>query len=95
MIQLLNIISTNEITMLKDINNLISLNKTGQFCYIPSLEIVGLINFISKLEKDSIYTVIPVISMFGKENEPQITLSKQILVSNNSSSKLIHDFFKL
>lgn len=94
MIQLLNIISTNEITMLKDINNLISINKTGQFkfCYIPYLEIVGLINFISKLEKDSIYTIIPVISMFGKESDPQIILSKQILVTNNSSSKVIHDY---
>jgi hypothetical protein len=94
MTQLLRMISTNDITMLKDINNLITINKTGQFkfCYIPSLEIVGLINFISKLEKDSIYTVIPVISMFGKENDPQIILSKQILVFNNSSSKLIHDY---
>lgn len=94
MTQLLRMISTNEITMLKDINNLISINKSGQFkfCYIPSLEIVGLINFISKLDKDSIYTVIPIISMLGKESDPQIILSKQILVSNNSSSKVIHDY---
>ena len=92
--QLIKIISTNEITMLKDINNLISINKNGQFKYryIPSLQITGLIDFISKLDNDSIYTIIPIISMLGNDDNPQIILSKQILVSNNSSSKVIHDF---
>ncbi len=30
--------------------------------------------------------------MFGKDNDPQIILSKQILLSNNSSPKVIHDY---
>ena len=30
--------------------------------------------------------------MFAKDNDPHIILSKQILVTNNSSSKVIHDY---
>lgn len=61
------------------------------------MEIIGITNFISKLDIDSIYTIIPVISMFAKDNDPHIILSKQILCSNNSSAKLLHNYlnFKL
>jgi hypothetical protein len=95
MLQMLQTISTNEITMLKDINNLI--NKKGKFgyFYVPFLEISGIIDFISKLEGNSIYTIIPLISMFAKDNDPHIILSKQILVTNNSSSKVIHEYLNL
>jgi hypothetical protein len=94
MTQLLRLISTNEITMLKDMNNLILIQKTGKFKYffIPNMELRGIHNFISKLDDDSIYTLIPIISMFGKDSDPHIILSKQILISNMSSAKLIHDF---
>jgi hypothetical protein len=44
------------------------------------------------LDNDSIYTVIPIISMFGKENDPHLILSSKILVSKYSSSKVIHNF---
>lgn len=90
-------ISTNEITMLKDLNNLIDINKGGKFkyCYNPNMELSGIINFISKLEDNSIYFIIPTISRFAKDNDPHIILSKQILVSNNSSSKLIHDYLNI
>jgi len=61
------------------------------------MELRGIQNFITKLELDNVYTVIPILSMFAKINDPHIILSKQILVSNNSSSKLIHEYldFKL
>ena len=94
MTQFVKIISTNEITMLKDIDNLITINKNGKFKYqyIPCLQIREILDFISKLDNDSFYTIIPIISMFGKDNDPQIILSKQILVSNNSSATLIYNF---
>jgi hypothetical protein len=92
--QFLNLISSNDITMLKDIDNNIKINKIGQFkhFYIPNMEIVGINKFISRLEPDSVYIIIPIISMFAKDNDPIIILSKQILVSNNSSSKVIHEY---
>ena len=94
MTQLLQLISTKEITMLKDIDHLIKINKIGKFkhYYISNMQPLGIKNFISKLEDDTIYTVIPIISMFGKTEDPYIILSKQILVSRNSSPKLIHEY---
>jgi hypothetical protein len=92
--QFLNLISTNEITMLKDIDTNIKINKVGQFkhFYIPNMEIIGISKILSKLDDDSAYIIIPIISMFGKDNDPTIILSKQFLISNNSSSKVIHDY---
>jgi|ERR1700677_116385 hypothetical protein len=94
MTQILNLISTREITMLKDIDTTIKINKIGKFnhFYIPNMEIRGINNFISKLEVDSVYSVIPFVSMLGRANDPYIVLSKQILISNNSSSKVIQDY---
>jgi len=94
MSQLLRLISTNEITMLKDIDNIITINKNGKFKYfhIPTLEIMGISNFISKLEDETFYVFIPAITMFAKDNDPHLILSKQILVSNNSSAKTIFDY---
>jgi hypothetical protein len=94
---MLRLISTNEITMLKDMNNLIHINLSGKFkyFYIPNMEIRGILNFIQRLDTEAIYTLIPVISMLAKDNDPHIILSKQILVTNNSSSKLIYNFLSL
>jgi len=94
MTQLLRLISTNEITMLKDMNNIIDIDLSGRFrhFYIPNLELIGIQNFIMKLEDNTIFCIIPVISMFGKDSAPHLILSKQILISRNSSSKLIHDY---
>jgi hypothetical protein len=94
MTQILNLISTKEITMLKDIDRTIKINKAGKFqhFYIPNMEIMGILKFIAKLDSDSVYIVIPLITMFAKDNDPHIILSKQILVSSNSSAKLIHEY---
>jgi len=86
--------STEEITMLKDINNLINIDKAGKFkyCYISNSQTIGIINFISKLEENQFYTLIPIISMFAKDNDPHIILSKQILVTSYSSSKILDEY---
>jgi len=80
--------------MLKDINSRIKIYKIGKFnhYYIPNMQLPGIINFISKLEEDAIYTIIPIISMGGKTDDPYIILSKQILVTRNSDPKVIHEY---
>jgi hypothetical protein len=94
MTQLISLISTKEITMLKDIDAVIKINKIGKFkyFYIPNMEIVGINKFISKLYSNSAYIIIPLITMFAKDNDLIFILSTQILVSNNSSAKVIHDY---
>ena len=92
--QFLNLISTKEITLLKYIDTSVKINKQGQFkhFYIPNMEFIGISKFISRLDEDSIYIIIPMITMYAKDNDPIIILSKQFLVSNNSSPRLIHDY---
>lgn len=94
MLQLLQLISRNSITLLKDLDKHIFIIKEGKFNYknIPSLQFNGVKNFIDKLEEGQIYTVIPLISMFGKDNDPHIVLSKQLLVTKYSNPQLIYDF---
>jgi len=96
MTQLLALISTKEITLLKDMNNLIVIDTKGKFryFYIQNMESWGIINFISRLEENYIYTIIPMISMLGKDEDPYIVLSKQILVSKNSSPRVIEAYLE-
>jgi hypothetical protein len=92
--QLLNLISTKEITLLKELDKLIHINKQGKFNYknIPNFQQIHILNFINRLDENSIYTIIPMISMFGKDDDPYIIISKQLLISRFSSSELIHDY---
>jgi hypothetical protein len=92
--QLLQLISTKEITLLKELDKLIHIEKQGKFKYknIPSFQLINIINFINSINDDSIYTIIPMISVFGKDDDPYLIISKQILVSKFSSSQLIHDY---
>jgi hypothetical protein len=92
--QLLHLISTKEITLLKELDKLIHINKQGKFNYknIPSFQLIHILNFINRLDDHSIYTIIPMVSMFDKDDDPYIVISKQLLVSKYSSSQLIHDY---
>ena len=93
-IDLLKSTSNNEITLLRNINKIIKTNKNGKFnyFYIPNFQINEIKNFISKLEVDSLYTIIPMISIYGKDEEPYLILSKQILVTNYSNHLTISNF---
>ena len=86
--------SNNQITLLKDINKIIKTDKNGKFSYfyIPNFQINEIKNFINKLEVDSLYTLIPMISIYGKDEEPYLILSKQILVTNYSNHLTISNF---
>lgn len=87
-------ISNKEITLLKDINYLIDINKIGKFnyYYISNLEFTGINTFIKRLHPESVYVIIPLISMLGRDMVPHIILSKSFLLTNNSSTLLLHDF---
>jgi hypothetical protein len=93
-IELLKRTSKTNITLLKDVNKNFNVNKNGkfQYYYIPFSEIKGIADFLFHLKGDSLYTVIPKISMFGKDEDPYIVLSKQILMSKYSDPKTISDF---
>jgi hypothetical protein len=89
------LISTNEITYLKDLDTRIKLNKYGKFSYFKIYEIRNqsrIWNFINELEDGCVYTIIPIISANNNSDEPYIILSKQILVTNKSNSLEIWKF---
>jgi hypothetical protein len=89
-----NLISRTEITFLKDLDNRITINKNGKFCYYECLELDtnNIWKFLVKLEDNRIYSIIPLISANNKPNEPYITLSQSFLISKNSSPLLISRF---
>jgi hypothetical protein len=58
---------------------------------IPYFQQIHILNFINRLDDNSIYTIIPLISIFGKDDDPYIIISKQILVGKLSSSEVIYD----
>lgn len=94
MTQLFNLISTKDITMLKDIDLRVDIDKRGKFkyYYITNMDIRSIFAFINRLHDNTIYTIIPLISISAIDNDPHIILSKQILITNNSSTKIVHDF---
>lgn len=94
--KLFKLISTKEITLLKHIDPLITINKFGKFRHFctPKMELINITNFISKLDDKTFYTVIPIITMSGKTDDPYIILSKQILITKKSSPQVIHEYLK-
>jgi hypothetical protein len=92
--KLLDIITTKEITYLKDLDNRIKLNKYGKFHYhkIYEYNIELVYNFIKELHSNRIYTLIPFISANNKPDEPYIILSQQILITDNTNVLLFRDF---
>lgn len=86
-------ISKHKITLLKDLNHRIEIDARGKFkyFYIPCFDFKGICNFIENLDNE-FYTLIPILSMDGKDDDPQIILSKQILVSSYSNPKIVDDF---
>ena len=93
-LELLQNTSKNKITLLKDVNYRIQIDKKGKFeyVYIPYFDFKKITEFIRSLNDYKIYTMIPILSMDGRDEDPQIILSKQILLSSYSDPKLIADF---
>jgi hypothetical protein len=89
--------TSHHITFLSDINNLIKFDKRGKFkyFYIPYNNFKLIENFIYSLNINHIFTLIPLISIYGKEGDPHLVLSKQILVTRDSNPSLINDFVNI
>lgn len=88
------IISTKEITYLKDLDKRIKINKYGKFNYWKIYESRNskILQFFSQLEDNKVYIIIPMFSKNDRPDEPFITLSQQFLVTSNSNSLLTSDF---
>lgn len=93
-LDLLKSTSTTRIALLMDVKPSIQIDKRGKFkhFYIPFLNRNGINNFISSLDDSNFYTVIPLISMYGRDEHPHIILSKQILLSAYSNPNIVSEY---
>jgi hypothetical protein len=89
--------SKDKLNFLKDVNKHIEVDLRGKFKYthIPYFETKQIREFILNLDCESFYTIIPILSIYDKEDDPYIILSKQILISSYSSPELIRDYLDL
>jgi len=93
-IKMFNIISTKEITYLKELDKRIQIDKKGKFNYYKIFDFnhSKIWNFIYKIEENKVYTLIPFISKNDRPDEPYIILSQQILITYNSNPLLITNY---
>nr|YP_009498238.1 hypothetical protein [Lactifluus piperatus]AWX53024.1 hypothetical protein [Lactifluus piperatus] len=95
---LFKLISTEEITFLKDIDIRIDVIKKGKFYYncnncTVELEHSNVRGFLNQLDRNKFYTIIPLLSVNNKMDEPYIILSKQILITRYSNSINLFSYF--
>lgn len=88
------LISTHDISFVMDIHKSIYIEKNEKSMYvkIPTISIEKIENFILILEFDKIYILNPFITISCKDQDPVVALSRPFLISNNSNSKLIHEY---
>ena len=91
--KMFDLISVNEITFLKEMDNRININKFGKY-YHKNLDFGynKIWRFLNGLEDNKIYVLIPLISKNNRPDQPYIVLSQQILVSNNSNATVITEY---
>ena len=84
-------ISNNEITLLSQINKEFFINNSGKSNYfsLVNFESQYFYEFITNLEFNSLYNVIPMISIKGHPNDPYIVLSNSMLVTRYSNHRTI------
>ena len=89
-----NIISTKDITYLKDLDKRINFNKYGKFNYWKLYELNNskIWQILYELDDNKVYTLIPMFSKNNRPDEPYIILSQQILVTSNSNSILLFEY---
>lgn len=92
--KLFDLISTKNITFLNNLNDKIKIIKDGKFIYFKNflLDIDSIENFLIQLDSDKIYTVIPILSINDRKDQPFIVLSQQILVTKFSNPKLLYNY---
>jgi|HubBroStandDraft_3_1064219.scaffolds.fasta_scaffold40378_1 hypothetical protein len=82
--------------LLKDVGIHIKFHKKGKFkyFYVPLFDIKGFRYFILALDNQSLFTIIPILSISGKDEDPHMILSKQILMTHYSNPNLICGYLK-
>jgi len=86
--------SVENINFLKDVNKAIrfDMNAKWKFQYIQHSNGYFFKEFILNLEPNSLFTVIPMISIDGVEHKPHLILSQQFLITKYSDPELIIKF---
>lgn len=92
--KIFDLISTKDITFLKDVDTKINIIKNGQFKHFKlyGCDLDQVKNFLFNLDSNKIYTLIPFISINAKIEDPLIILSRQILISRNSDPTLLYNY---
>ena len=87
-------ISTNNITFLMDIDKAIDIDKRGKAFYfkIFGLNLDQITNFISNIRDNDCILVNPFISVNCKLSDPYLNLSRQFLLTNNSSPNVVCNY---
>lgn len=96
--KMFDLISTKDITFLWNLDKRIEVNKFGKFNYHnfgEEIHVNNIWKFLSQLDENKIYTIIPVLSKNNTPDEPFIILSQTFLVTKHSSyiliKKYLHD----
>lgn len=87
-------ISINEVTFLHNVHKDFFIDKSGKSNYFSFKEFdsYNFNNFISTLNSNSLYSIVPMISINNTQEEPYIVLSRTILVTKYSDYKTIHKY---
>ena len=93
-LDLLKATTVDNINFLKDVHKAIRFDTSAKwkYFYISYANIDILWDFILKIDEMQLLTVIPMISIDGKENNPHLILSQQFLMTNYSSPDTIMKF---
>jgi len=93
-LNLLKLISSQQVTFLKDVNKTININNHGEYKYfkIPLMDIKTIFSFIDSLDNEKLYIVIPFISYACKLDDPRLILSRQFLITKYSNELIISDY---
>lgn len=92
--KMFDLITIENISFLYKLDKRIDLNKSGKFNYhtFSELHISEIFKFLTQLEDDKIYAIIPLLSKNATPNEPYIVLSQTFLITNKSNFILITKF---
>jgi hypothetical protein len=87
-------VSTNKINFLSDINKYLFINKFNKSNYfsIKNNDKLNYLNFINSLDSDSLYMVVPIVSLKGDPNKLYMVLGRSILITSFSSTDLLYEY---
>jgi hypothetical protein len=88
------LITQETITFMKDVDNHVEIRGIEKFkyCDIWDFNIQLIREFIYNLDDETIYTILPFVTISHKLKDPTLVLSKQILVTRYSNSETIYEY---